>query len=132
MLFPNKISRIGVIQGELFTRLGERDVKVVVGGPFNSGILVGGTTWNYETAPSAIVDRVEALTCVCAAHLVPLPAAALQFPLAHPVVTSVIPGTRTPEEFAQVLSWYSTEIPASFWSDLKSEGLLSAETPTPS
>lgn len=116
----------------LFTRLSERDVKVVVGGPFNSGILVGGTTWNYETAPSAIVDRVEALTCVCAAHLVPLPAAALQFPLAHPVVTSVIPGTRTPEEFAQVLSWYSTEIPASFWSDLKSEGLLSAETPTPS
>src|SRR5580704_17026662 len=60
--------------------------SIVVGGPLNSGILAGRETWNYEVAPPEIVARVKAITAICAGHDVPLPAAALQFPLAHPAV----------------------------------------------
>jgi len=61
-----------------------------------------------------------------------LPAAALQFPLAHPVVASVIPGTRTDQEQRELLSWWKTDIPCGLWNDLKSEGLLDEAAPTPS
>ncbi len=115
----------------LLLRCGKRGVRIVIGGPFNSGILVGGSTWNYAEAPEDIRARVAGLARVCAAHGVALPAAALQFPLAHPQVASVIPGTRTPEEFAQLLAWRDTRIPAALWSDLKAEGLLRADAPTP-
>jgi len=115
----------------LFTRCRERDVDIVIGGPFNSGILVGGDTWNYAEAPGDVRTRVNALGRVCAAHGVDLPAAALQFPLAHPQVASVIPGTRTPDEFAQLLVWRDTRIPDALWSDLKAEGLLHEDAPTP-
>ncbi|WP_112322819.1 aldo/keto reductase [Oceanibium sediminis] len=115
----------------LFPRLAAAETKVVVGGPFNSGILVGGSTWNYAEAPAEVRDRTSAIARVCAAHGVPLPAAALQFPLAHPQVSSVIPGTRTPAELAEVLAWKNTTIPPALWSDLKSEGLLAAGAPTP-
>lgn len=115
----------------LLSTCAEKGVRIVIGGPFNSGILVGGTTWNYGEAPDDIKTRVAGLARVCKAHDVPLAAAALQFPLAHPVVASVIPGTRTPEEFAQLLEWRDTAIPASLWSDLKAEGLLHPHAPTP-
>ncbi len=115
----------------LFTRCAERKVNVVIGGPFNSGILVGGKTWNYAEAPVEIIERVTGIERVCAAHGVALPAAALQFPLAHPVVSSVIPGTRTEQEQRDLLSWWKTEIPHELWNDLKSEGLLDQAAPTP-
>ncbi len=115
----------------LFTRCAEQEVSVVIGGPFNSGILVGGKTWNYAEAPSGIVERVIRIERICAAHGVALPAAALQFPLAHPVVASVIPGTRTEHEQRDLLTWWKTEIPGGLWGDLKSEGLLDKAAPTP-
>src|ERR1700744_6213356 len=68
-----------------------RGTSLVIGGPLNSGILAGRDTWNYETAPPEIVAKVRKIDAVCKAHGVPLPAAALQFPLAHPVVAAVIP-----------------------------------------
>lgn len=116
----------------LLTRCVDQGVQIVIGGPFNSGILVGGKTWNYSRAPASVHQRVDDLQKVCDAHSVALPAAALQFPLAHLAVSSVIPGTRTPRELSQVLAWKGSEIPASFWSDLKSERLLNPEVPTPS
>ena len=115
----------------LFTRCAEQEVSVVIGGPFNSGILVGGKTWNYAEAPSDIVERVTGIERACKAHGVPLPAAALQFPLAHPVVVSVIPGTRTEQEQRDLLTWWKTGIPDGLWGDLKSEGLLDEAAPTP-
>ncbi len=116
----------------LFARCAKQDVSVVIGGPFNSGILVGGKTWNYAEAPADIVERVTGIERVCAAYSVPLPAAALQFPLAHPVVASVIPGTRTEQEQRELLTWWTTEIPSGLWDDLKSESLLDEAAPTPS
>lgn len=116
---------------ELLPKCVDRDVRIVIGGPFNSGILVGGNTWNYEEAPLELRQRVEALTRVCDAHDTPLPAAALRFPLEHPQVASVIPGTRTPHEFAELMRWWEHEIPQALWSDLKGEGLLRKDAPTP-
>ena len=115
----------------LFVRCAENGVRIVIGGPFNSGILVGGTTWDYAEAPKEIQTRVAGLKGICEAHGVALPAAALQFPLAHPVVASVIPGTRTPAEFGAVIEWHDAPIPAAFWSDLKAAGLLHPDAPTP-
>ncbi len=105
--------------------------SIVLGGPFNSGILVGGDTWNYGAAPQNVIERVTALKQVCAQFDVPLPAAALQFPLAHPVVASVIPGLRSLDELSATLEWVQTEIPADFWAALKQRGLLPADAPVP-
>jgi D-threo-aldose 1-dehydrogenase len=116
---------------ELFPAVARHGASVIIGGPFNSGILVGGDTWNYTRAPEDVRNRARAMAAVCAAHKVPLPAAALKFPLAHPVVASVIPGPRTSDEFNQILSWWEEPIPASLWSDLKSERLIAADAPVP-
>ena len=108
-----------------------RGTSIIAGGPYNSGILAGGETWNYASAPESILERVRELRQAACDHAVPLPAAALQFPLAHPAVVSVIPGMRTPAELADTLAWTRTRIPAEFWSDLKSRGLLRRDSPVP-
>jgi D-threo-aldose 1-dehydrogenase len=108
---------------------------IVIGGPFNSGILAAGAksgaTFNYEAAPQAVIDKVAAIEAVCGAHGVPLPAAALQFPLAHPLVASVIPGLDSPERVEQALALYRHPIPAALWRDLKDKGLLRENAPSP-
>lgn len=109
----------------------KRGASVVCGGPFNSGILVGGDTWNYDRAPAAILDKVKKLSAVCATHSVSLPAAALKFPLTHPALASVIPGPRTPAELNQILDWWKTDIPQALWTDMASEGLFAPGTPLP-
>ena len=115
----------------LFPLCAARDVSIVVGGPFNSGILVGGDTWNYGAAPDHILQRVKDLSAVCRDYDVPLPAAALQFPLGHDVVCSVIPGLRDRAELSATLSWVGHEIPAELWTTLKVRGLLHPDAPTP-
>lgn len=109
----------------------DRGTSIVVGGPLNSGILAGRDTWNYAAAPADVVAKVKRIQQVCDAHKVPLAAAALQFPLAHPAVCCIIPGPRTAGEFHQNLPLFTMDIPASLWSDLKSEGLLHPDAPTP-
>jgi D-threo-aldose 1-dehydrogenase len=115
----------------LFPECLKRNVRIVIGGPFNSGILAGGDTFNYGAAPPEIVERVTRMKKVCAAHGVALHRAALQFVLAHPVVVSVIPGGQTVTETAQNVAALDARIPAKFWSDLKTEGLLDPAAPTP-
>jgi len=116
---------------DLFPALEKHGASVVIGGPFNSGILAGRETWNYSRAPQAVLDRVKAIAAVCDAHGVPLPAAALQFPLAHPIVSSVIPGPRSAAELQQIVAWMALPIGPALWSDLKGEGLVPQHTPTP-
>ena len=115
----------------IFPKLEKHGASIVVGGPFNSGVLAGRENWNYSQAPASVIERVEGLKRVAAAHAVPLAAAALQFPLAHPLVASVIPGPRAPEEMDQLVDWWNLPIPAAFWSDLRGEGLLDSEAPVP-
>ncbi|MHA6297779.1 aldo/keto reductase [Devosia sp. CAU 1758] len=107
----------------------KRKASVVVGGPFNSGILVGGDKFNYAKAPDDIVTKVRAIEAVCKSFNVPLPAAALQFPLTHPAVCNVLPGPRSPQELDGILDWWDIRIPAALWSTLADEGLLAQGTP---
>ena len=103
----------------------------MVGGPLNSGILAGRDTWNYRAAPPEIVARVDAIKTVCDSHRVPLAAAALQFPLAHPAVAAIIPGPRTVGEFQANLALLREPIPPQLWVDLREAGLLHPMAPTP-
>jgi D-threo-aldose 1-dehydrogenase len=116
---------------DLLPMCSARGTSIVVGGPLNSGILAGRDTWNYAAAPPEIVARVNALREVCDAHNVPLTAAALQFPLAHPAVAAIIPGPRSAAEFEANLPLLRHEIPAALWADLREKGLLHPEAPTP-
>jgi len=112
-------------------------VSIVVGGPYNSGILATGTRhggalhYDYGIAPPTIVERVRRLEAQCERHGVPLAAAALQFPLAHPQVASVIPGLDSPRHIERTLKLLRTAIPDALWRDLKNEGLLRADAPVP-
>ena len=113
----------------------ERGASVVVGGGFNSGILatgaVEGAKYNYSPAPKAILDKVAKIEAVCADHNVPLPAAALQFVVAHPQISSFIAGTRNVEQLEQNLDWFETTIPHDFWAELKASSLLREDAPVP-
>ena len=115
----------------LLPRCVERGVSIVTGGPFNSGILVGGATWNYGAAPDHVTSKVAQLESLCRNFGIPLPAAALQFPLGHSSVASVIPGLRNRKELADTLAWASFAIPDQFWSALSDSGLLHPEAPVP-
>jgi D-threo-aldose 1-dehydrogenase len=106
-------------------------VSIVVGGPLNSGILAGRDTWNYKTAPPEVVARVDAIRAVCDHHQVPLAAAALQFPLAHPAVAAIIPGPRNVAEFEANLELLGYPIPSALWADLRDAKLLHPDAPTP-
>lgn len=111
-----------------------RDARVIIGGPFNSGALVeAGRTLHYEygAAPAHIVARVQRLRSVCARFGVPLAAAALQFPLAHPAVQSVIPGIAKASQVNDACAWHDIAIPGELWSALKTEGLMREDAPTP-
>jgi D-threo-aldose 1-dehydrogenase len=105
--------------------------SIVVGGPLNSGILAGRDTWNYRPAPPDVIARVTAIAAICTSHGVPLAAAALQFPLAHPAVAAIIPGPRNAEEFAANLDLLRHPIPAALWTELRQAGLLHPGAPTP-
>jgi D-threo-aldose 1-dehydrogenase len=105
--------------------------SIVVGGPLNSGILAGRGTWNYRAAPPEIVARVNGIKAVCDSHRVPLAAAALQFPLAHPAVAAIIPGPRNVDEFQANLALLRQPIPTQLWADLRGAGLLHPRAPTP-
>jgi D-threo-aldose 1-dehydrogenase len=116
---------------DLLPLCAKRGTSIVVGGPLNSGILAGRETWNYAAAPPDVVSRVNAIRAICDRHNVPLAAAALQFPLAHPQVAAIIPGPRSANEFVANLALMRHVIPVALWADLREAGLLHAEAPTP-
>jgi D-threo-aldose 1-dehydrogenase len=107
----------------------------VIGGVFASGILatgaVPGAKYRYEDATPEAIEKVRRIEAVCRRHGVPLPAAALQFPLGHPAVAAVIPGALAPEHVTRNVAAFRHAIPAEFWAELKQEGLLRADAPTP-
>ena len=96
----------------------KRKASVVTGGPFNGGALMGTGTWNYAKAPQDIIDRVKQLEAFCAEFGVPIGAAALQFPLAHPAIATVLPGPKSPAELEGILDWWQVKIPDAFWAAL--------------
>ena len=114
----------------------KRGIGVVIGAPFASGILVTGpgrdATYAYAAAPPEVQRKVEGFAAVAERHGVALPAAALQFPLAHPAVASIIPGAARPEEVVANVGHLQAPIPEAFWLELREEGLIAADAPIPS
>ncbi len=118
----------------LFPLCEEHGTRIIVGGPFNSGILamgaVEGAPFDYKPATPDILDRVRRIESVCARHGVPLAAAALQFPLGHPLVSSIIPGARSAGELERNVELMRMSIPPALWEELKSERLVAGGAPT--
>lgn len=118
---------------ELLPYCARRGIGVVLAAPFNSGILasgaVQGARYFYAPAPPAILDRTRRIEQVCARHGVPLAAAALQFPLLHPAIASVVAGHEHPREVERNLASMQHPIPAALWAELKQDGLLPAHAP---
>jgi len=124
---------------ELLPECERRGVRIVLGGPYNSGILATGAHpangsvpyFNYAPASAEMVAKVARIEAVCAAHSVPLRAAALQFPRAHPAVATVLVGARSVAEIGENLALANRAISAAFWDALKAERLLPDEAPVP-
>jgi D-threo-aldose 1-dehydrogenase len=112
----------------------ERRISIIVGGPFNSGILAtgarAGAKFNYQDASPEIQERVAQIEAICALYQVPLKAAALQFPLAHPAVAAVIPGCRSEAEVEENIKMISFDIPPAFWQELRRKDVIPDEAPT--
>jgi D-threo-aldose 1-dehydrogenase len=113
----------------------KRGVSVILGGPYNSGILTGGVkpgaTHDYTPAAAPLIEKAQKIEAICRRHGVELGAAALQFPLFHPAFCSVIPGALSAREVAQNIERMQVKIPAALWSELKREKLLEVDAPTP-
>lgn len=121
----------------LFPACAAAGTAIVIGGPYNSGILATGTRrsgtihYDYGPAPESVLAHVRGIEAVCDRHGVRLPAAALAFVLAHPQVASVIPGIGSADRVAQTVDLYAEAIPPAFWTDLRSQGLLRMDAPVP-
>ncbi len=113
----------------------QKNIGVLAGGVFNSGILASGARpgakYDYSSAPPEVIARVEKIQAICRAHEVPMAAAALQFPLAHPCVSSVVVGGVSAGEVQQNFEWMQHPIPKALFTDLKSAGLMRADAPVP-
>ena len=115
----------------------ERAVSVICGGPFNSGILAAGSRagaqahYNYAAPPAPVLERVRQLEALCDDFSVPLQAAALQFPLAHPAIASVVAGCASGNEARHCARMFSHIIPPEFWRALRERGLVNAAAPVP-
>jgi D-threo-aldose 1-dehydrogenase len=112
----------------------ERGVGVVMGGALNSGLLANpspGAHYDYGEASPELVDRAAKMSEVCSRHGVPLVAAALQFPLGHPAVVSVLVGARSGREVEQNAGAFNTPVPLQVWEELRGSGLLAGDVPVP-
>lgn len=109
----------------------EQGVDIVVGGPYSSGILAGGTHFEYQKAPAAIIDKVERIKAAATRHGVGIKAAALQFSLAHPATVAAIPGATKPSRIAEDVAALEETIPSAFWNELRAEGLIAGDAPAP-
>jgi len=120
---------------ELFPLCLEKNIGILAGGTYNSGILAkagqADATYNYREPPPEIVARAQAMQAVAEDHGVDLKAAASQFALAHPAVTCIIPGTRFADRVEENFRMIEAEIPAAFWAELKDRELIRRDAPVP-
>nr|WP_156337129.1 aldo/keto reductase [Paenibacillus dakarensis] len=106
-------------------------MDIVVGGPYNSGVLAGGTHFEYQKASPEVLNKVEKIKNIADRHHISIKAAALQFSLANPAVAAVIPGASRPERIAEDTAALHTVIPASFWEEMREQKLVSPYAPLP-
>jgi D-threo-aldose 1-dehydrogenase len=118
----------------LFPTCRARNIAIVLGGIYNSGILAGprtGAKFNYEDADAALVARAPELQALCGKHGTGLKAAAVQFCGAHPAVTVTLQGARTPAEVAENIAMAEAPVPPGFWQELRARKLVDAQAPLP-
>ena len=108
-----------------------RGVDIVIGGPYSSGVLAGGTHFEYGPVPKQIATKVEKLKALCVKHSVLIKAAALQFSLAHPAAAAIIPGASKPDRIKEDHAALKAKIPANFWHDVRSQGLVAPNATLP-
>ncbi|SCF26047.1 aldo/keto reductase [Micromonospora mirobrigensis] len=119
---------------ELLPLCHRRGISIIAAGVYNSGLLADpkpGARYDYAPADPGLVERARAIRAVCDRHGVPLRAAAIQFPLGHPAVASVVVGARDPQQIADNAAMFEWDVPGALWADLKRAGLLADEVPTP-
>jgi D-threo-aldose 1-dehydrogenase len=112
----------------------EQGVAIIAAGVYNSGILADpkpGARYNYTAAPEALLERARRIRAACDSHGVPLKAAALQFPLGHASVSCVVVGCRSVDQLEESIRMFEVDIPPALWHELKHEGLLREDAPTP-
>jgi D-threo-aldose 1-dehydrogenase len=109
----------------------EADVDVVIGGPYSSGVLAGGSHFEYQKASPEILAKVERIKVLAQRYKVPVKAAALQLSLAHPAVAAVIPGASRPERIAEDHAALTAKIPDDFWFEMRKHGVVAANAPLP-
>ena len=120
-----------------FPKCESHGASIILGGPYNSGILASGVRgkhtpyYNYEPANEEVIKRVASIEDICGEFEVPLPAAALQFPLANPLVSSIIPGLDSERQVEQAIAHLDLKIPLKFWETLKDQGLIECAAPVP-
>ncbi len=131
---PYTLMEQDALDGEL-QLCADRDISIVIGAPFASGILArgpaAGALYRYNPAEPDVIEKAQRIAAVCARHGVPLGAAALQFPFGHPSVVSVIPGPIATDEVRTNFAWMRVAIPDALWEELKAEKLIRADAPTP-
>jgi D-threo-aldose 1-dehydrogenase len=111
-----------------------KTISVIIGSPYNTGILHDpkpDSTFDFVQAPPDLIDKALRIKAVCQTYDVPLPAAAIQFPLAHPAVAQVLTGARSAQEIAENLRLMQVPIPAELWRELRDKALIHPKAPTP-
>ena len=119
---------------ELLPICAERGIAIIAAGVYNSGILAdpkAGARYNYTAAPDTLLERARRIRAVCDSHGVPLKAAAVQFPLGHSSVSCVVVGCRSVEQLDESIKMFEVGIPPALWQELKQQGLLREDAPTP-
>lgn len=118
---------------DLFSLTQERNISVMIAQAMHGGLIEGvpNPQIYYQPVDEATQARVATIAGICRSHGVPMAAAAIQFPLAHPAVTGVLTGPANPEQLRQNLSWLNVEIPDDLWADLKRAGILREDIPVP-
>ncbi|KRE05143.1 MULTISPECIES: aldo/keto reductase [Priestia] len=109
----------------------KHNMDIVVGGPYSSGVLAGGTHFEYQKASSDIMEKVEKIKAIADRHQISIKAAAVQFSLANPAVAAVIPGASRPERIAEDKAALNTVIPAAFWEEMREQKLVAPHAPLP-
>ena len=111
----------------------EKDISLILGGPYNSGILASDlntkSTYFYDPSPFEVIEKAKKIKQVCDRHHVPLKAAAIQFGLMHQSVASTIPGPRSPKEIEDNIVMASIKIEPDLWRELKQEKLIHQDCP---
>ena len=119
---------------QLMPLAAKRGIAVIAAGVFNSGVLADPkptARFNYKPAPTELIEKARRIATVCSRHGVPLRTAAVQFPIAHPAVPTVLIGSRSAAQVGENVGGFETPIPHQLWEELKAEGLLAPGVPTP-